>query len=286
MRPNKGSAFIPILLFAFFILSPSLQGADWDNLFKDLFGLKRGPRIEEKFHKLLPLRSGGSFSLSNINGTVSVSTWSREEVEIHAAKSTRYSREQLERVQIEIESSPDSVSVKTVYPKLRNIRVNVEYEVKVPAGVNLERVSSVNGNVDINGPFSNVSASTTNGKVGLRKASGKIHLSTTNGGIEAEEIRGELEAKTVNGSIHLEINGLTDDMRVTTVNGSVSARFYEIEDINANLSVKTVNGRITSDIPVTLKDFRMSRHRLEGQIGAGGPEIYIRTVNGSIRIEK
>lgn len=284
MRSKKVVIFVPLLFFMFFSLSLILQGVDSHSFFKNFFSSFKGPEETEEFYKILPLKPDGSFSLRNVNGTVTITTWSKEKVEIKAVKSTRYSRERLDKVEIEIESAPDFVSVDTVYPKYRNIKVKVSYDVKVPAGVNIEKVSSVNGNVYISGPLGDVTASTTNGKVNLTNASGEISLSSTNGRIEAENIKGKLRAKTVNGSISLEIDSLTDDLTASTVNGSVSAIFSVLKDMNAFLKVKTVNGRISCDFPVTIKNFTMSRRSLEGKIGEGGPQIYLKTVNGSVKI--
>ena len=40
----------------------------------------------EEFHKTYPLSAGGSVSVKNVNGTVKISTWSRNEVDVVAIK--------------------------------------------------------------------------------------------------------------------------------------------------------------------------------------------------------
>lgn len=286
MYLKKYSALIALGLILLFSISPHLCADNKNYFFKDLFSKRKGQRVEERFHKVLPLEPDGYFSLRNVNGTVSIKTWSENKVEINAVKSTRYGRERLSWVKIEISTGNNSVSVETIYPRLRNTRVNVSYNIKVPSGVNLKRITSVNGSIHLTGPFGDVEADTTNGKIICNNAFGNIHLSTTNGGIEVLNIRGKLEAKTVNGSLYLEIDELKADLRATTVNGSIRARFSDQKQINAYLSVRTVNGRISCDFPVTLQNLRMSKHRIEGKIGEGEPEIYLRTVNGSVRLER
>ncbi|MFQ6069984.1 MAG: DUF4097 domain-containing protein [Candidatus Aminicenantales bacterium] len=285
MHGKKFYPIIPLALAMCIPFSLRLQGGD-KNFLDDLFSLRKGPREEERVHKVLPLKPDGFFSLRNVNGTISIETWPKNKVEINAVKSTRYGRKRLSWVKIDIESTPSSVSVETVYPRLKNTRVSVSYTIRVPSGVTLEKVSSVNGNVHLSGPFGDVKAETTNGKIICNDASGNIHLSTTNGGIEAFNIRGAMEAKTVNGSLSLEIKELKNDLRASTVNGSIKAQFPGQRQINAYLSVRTVNGRITCDFPLTLQNLRMSKRRIEGRIGDGGPEISLRTVNGSVRLER
>jgi DUF4097 and DUF4098 domain-containing protein YvlB len=249
-------------------------------------GLAPGAEHQEEFQKVLPLSSQGTFSLKNVNGEVSVSTWKEEKVEIKALKKTNKAAENLEKVKIEVAAAADSVSVDTVYPKLGNTGVSVDYVIKVPEGVNLSGVSSVNGSVDISGPFGRVSAETTNGQVRLENASGDLKLETTNGDVKAINVRGGIAAGTTNGSITLELMKLEGEVTAKTTNGGITLRLSAAEDINAVLDAETVNGSISFDVPVTLQSMNKSRHHLRGQIGSGGPKISLETVNGSIRLTR
>ncbi|MDH7511653.1 MAG: DUF4097 family beta strand repeat-containing protein [Clostridiales bacterium] len=241
---------------------------------------------QEEFTKVLPLSSKGTFSLSNVNGSVVISTWKDEKVEIRALKRTKRSAENLEKVKIEIEATANSVSVKTIYPKRSNTGVSVYYEVKAPEGVNLDKVSTVNGKVRLTGPFGRVLASAVNGGVSAENASGDLSFSTTNGSVEAANIRGGIDANTVNGSISLEVGTVEEGIRAKTVNGGITLRLASAESLNADFFAKTVNGGISVDFPISFQNLSKTRHKLEGQIGKGGPEIYVQTVNGSIHLTR
>ncbi len=285
MFKKKLPALVPISFLMILFLSSSLQAAlvsfDLYDMVSGLFGFEK----TEEFHKTLPLKTEGSFSLNNVNGSISITTWKEEKVEIRATKTTKHDPEKLKEVKIEIESTPDSILVDTVYSKHRNIRVSVYYEVKVPEGINLGKIKSVNGDVTLSGPLGSVKALTTNGRIELEGASGRINLSTTNGAIEASDIRGVLEAGTTNGSIFLGLDTLEDEVKAKTVNGSITLRFKSGR-IDADLEARTVNGKVHLDFPVTFKTIMKSKHSLEGQIGQGGVGISLRTVNGSIKITK
>ena len=285
MLKKKFLTFIPILFLAILFLSSSIQAADLSFKPHDILSGMFGSKKSEEFYKTLPLKADGSFSLKNVNGSITISTWKKEEVEIKAVKTTKRDPKQLKEVKIEIESTPDSIFVDTIYPKRRNIRVSVNYEIKVPEGVNLEKIKTVNGGVILSGPLGDVKASTTNGKVDLEGASGDFYLSTTNGSIGAFDVQGELEAHTTNGSIELEMDTLEDGVKAETVNGSITLRL-RTKKIDADLTARTVNGKIHLDFPVTFKTIQKSKRTLEGQIGQGGVEIHLKTVNGSIRITK
>lgn len=285
---NSKKVFAIILFFALLILFLSSLPftAEASSASSDILSALFGQEESEEFSKVLPLKSSGSFSLKNVNGSITITTWKEDKVDIKALKTTKGDPDKLKEVKIEVEATANSVSVDTIYPRGKNIRVSVKYEVKVPQGVNLGKVKSTNGSVYITGPVGNTNASTTNGKVELDGAKGTISLSSTNGRIEAANIRGELDADTTNGSIVLEMLSFEDTIKAKTTNGSITLRVGSLEKVNADFNARTVNGSISLDLPVTLKSMKKSRRSLEGQIGQGGPEISLRTVNGSIKITK
>lgn len=239
---------------------------------------------QEEFARTIPLSSKGSFRLSNVNGAVTISTWKEAKAEIKALKKTKKSADNLAKVKIEVRDSADAVSVETVYPQHDNTGVSVDYTIRVPEGVRLEDVSSVNGGVSLTGPFSSAAASTTNGDVHIQDASGGLKVETTNGGIEAVKIAGPVDAETTNGGITLELSGLKGDIRAETTNGGITLKLSAGTEINGYLEAETTNGSINVDFPMTLQNLEKSKHHLRGQIGTGGPRLSLETVNGSIRL--
>jgi DUF4097 and DUF4098 domain-containing protein YvlB len=249
-------------------------------------GLTPAPDNQEEFQKTLPLSAAGTFSLKNVNGDVRVSTWKEAQVEVKALKKTRKGAENLQKVKIEVTAAADSVAVDTVYPKHENTGVSVDYDIRVPEGVRLGGVESVNGGVSLTGPFGRVSASTTNGSVDIEDASGTLELETTNGGIHAVRVGGPINAHTTNGDITLELAKLDDEVRAETTNGGITLRLAAGQDINGVLEAETTNGSLSFDIPITVQSLEKSRRHLRGQIGQGGPLISLETVNGSIRLTR
>src|SRR5829696_1975130 len=71
--------------------------------------------LREEFHQTYPLSAGGRVSLSNINGSVRVSAWDRNEVKVDAVKTARR-RDRLAEVKIVVNSDPNSIHVQTEYP--------------------------------------------------------------------------------------------------------------------------------------------------------------------------
>ena len=241
----------------------------------------------EDFSKTLPLKAGERFSLENVNGGVAVSTWKEDKVEIKAVKVARNDEKDLKDVEIRVEQSAGHVSVKAIWPKFRlHFNVNVDFEIKVPEGVILDEVETVNGGVEVTGRYGRAVAGTTNGSVNVEDASGELKASTTNGGIQVSRFEGKLDAETTNGNIRLEGLTFKDGISAETTNGSIMLAIASPESFNANLLARTTNGHITVDFPVTLKNLTQSKHRVEAKIGQGGPEISLETTNGSIKITK
>jgi len=238
-------------------------------------------KYKESFSKTLPLPADGAFSLKNTNGVVRVSTWSQPEVEIKAEKSAGRESD-LERLKIEVESGAREVKVDTIYPRRPFFRGKVTYDVRVPEGARLELVRTTNGNVELTGRYSDVRAGTTNGGVRVEGAEGTLEVFTTNGSIRVQDVVGRVKANTTNGGITLTLKAVKDEIRAGTTNGSITLRVEG--DLNADVVARTTNGRVSTDFPITVQGAISSRRRIEGKIGAGGPQIELHTTNGSIRI--
>ena len=90
--------------------------------------------------------------------------------------------------------------------------------------------------------------------------------------------------ETVNGSVKGRMGnaGWNGILKIASVNGSVE---LEMPDgLSANVDFKSVNGGINSDFPISISGF--VGHSAHGQIGSGGRELEIRTVNGSVTLKK
>lgn len=229
-----------------------------------LVGSAQARPYDQVYEKTMPLAAGGTVRLENVNGTVSVSAWDREEVEIHAVKTARRSSADLNLVDIEVKSTGGRVEVNTRYPSDQGVDVTVEYKIHVPRRVQLESVATVNGNVrvtDVDG-------------------GGQLH--TVNGDVEVYDCSGGFSARTTNGNVREELRGLdAKDLALETMNGSILLALPP--NAGAELDAQSLNGEIRTEEPVLLKG--AARHgSFRGKLGAGGVPLRIRTVNGAIQI--
>jgi hypothetical protein len=221
--------------------------------------------VDQVFDHTYPLSRGGSFSLENVNGSIQVDGWERDEVEIVAVKTAHENPADAERVKIEVEAAKSNVSVHTRYPQNSGVDVAVEYHIHVPYRVLLGGVATVNGSVLIRG------------------VEGNGWLRSVNGNVEVLDSTGRFSAHTTNGNLRLELRRLTDGdpVELSTVNGSVVLAIPS--NARANLDVRSMNGDFLSELPVVAQGAFNSRS-FHGQLGSGGSAVSIRTVNGRIRV--
>jgi hypothetical protein len=218
----------------------------------------------QEITKIFPMRADGLFELNNVNGTVRIEGWDKEEVEVRAVKSTTDNQSLLNLVTIDIEASTDGVSVSTRYPQEEGVEVAVDYIIHVPRHALLSHVNNINGTLRV---FSS-------------EALGDLH--TVNGNIEVYESSGNMHARTTNGNIYVELKHPSDSGAIAeTTNGSVLLAMPA--DMPAELEAKCMNGSFSSELPIVMRGAAQPR-TVHGQLGNGGMPIKLGTVNGTIRV--
>lgn len=233
------------------------------------------------FNERVP--AGEWVRVKNVNGEISVTASSSDRVEIVATK--RWRRGDPKDVRIESRKTGNGGILVCAFwtenascsengyssnnegrNRNRNNDVSVDFEVRIPRGVKVG-MSSVNGQVSVEG------------------ATDEVVASTVNGGVTATSSGGPVVANTVNGSVHARMAKLTgnDDLDFSSVNGTVVAEFGS--DIDANIELSTVNGRFQTDWPVTITG-RVDPRHLRATLGKGGRRIRLSTVNGNVELRK
>ena len=76
------------------------------------------PEVTEEFHQTYPLSASGRVSLSNINGSVHITAWDRNEVKVDAIKRAR-TPERLREAEIKVDANANAVEIETEYPEYR-----------------------------------------------------------------------------------------------------------------------------------------------------------------------
>lgn len=221
--------------------------------------------FSERFERTYPVAASVRVSLSNVNGSVEIAGWDRNQVQVVATKHAD-SKEKLARLRIDVEAGSETVAIKTKLPDWpHNDSGSVEYEIHVPRGAKLDQIHTVNGSVEITGVGDAVHASSVNGQVTGRELTGDIDLSTVNGNVDCEVI--DLAAAR--------------NAKLSAVSGGVELSMPR--DANAHLSAHTVNGTITSNLNLPVKSGFVGSN-LDTTLGSGTTRVELKSVNGGISI--
>ena len=254
----------------------------------------------ETIHRTFDLGAGATVEVHNINGNVRVEAWDESHVDMEAIKKTRYDREALDRIEIDIEQTGNILIITTHNRKysndengsffsrlFRNFSGNnspgsVDYTLKIPYDIEDLVAKSVNGNVDLDGAGGEIEASTTNGSIDIENAIGFVSAHTTNGSVSVDGSPRLREASTTNGDVEVSLaNDISDPVHLRTTNGSI--RIAVDPDLDAYLNLKTTNGSINvSGFRLTVDE--VSKRRVRGMLGDGGIEIDASTLNGGITL--
>jgi hypothetical protein len=280
-------------------------------------------RFREDFHYSWPLDSGARLTVETQNGSVEISAWDKNTIDIAG---TKYASDEslLHDVRIDISHAPDSVRIRTIAPEFFHGNAGAEYTIHVPRRVVLDQIHSSNGALRVDAVEGNArmhtsnggvhltdvhgdaDIETSNGSIDIDNQEGSLRLHTTNAHIKAESRGGRFEAETSNGSIEgrlanlntgwplraettnghidLDVEGGLPDMHLTTSNSSIDLRLPD--SASGRLIADTSHSDISSDFDLTTHGGTISKDHLEGQIGGGGPNIEINTSNGAIHIRK
>jgi DUF4097 and DUF4098 domain-containing protein YvlB len=265
----------------------------------------KNERFQQDFRFSYPLKSGSTFTLENMNGSVDIAGWDREEIEITGTKFAR-TEALRDEIKIDIQHSDNSANIRTLAPSVSNGGLGARFVIRLPRRVTLDRVTTSNGKIhasDIDGGVrvkssngavelsklkGTTDAQTSNGSVEANAIEGAVHLHTTNGHITADGVKGALDVSSSNGSISIGMtDGVEGGLQAKTSNASITVRLPATAP--ARLRVSTSNGNITSAFHTDREGDREERHHLDGNInggGSGSPLINLSTSNGSVRIEK
>ena len=172
-----------------------------------------------------------------------------------------------------------------------DIRIPKRFDVNLTTSGGSIQIADLEGSVEartsggsmrfrtIDGP---VAARTSGGSITIEQCSGETNVRTSGGSIRLNEVGGSVHAATSGGSVKAYISKQPQgDSSFTTSGGSVV--IYLDDHIAVDLEARTSGGRVSSDFDLGPHG-SSERHRLVGELNGGGPELYLRTSGGSIRV--
>jgi DUF4097 and DUF4098 domain-containing protein YvlB len=228
-------------------------------------------KASDEWNRTYTVTKGGAVEIVNVNGPIVVEAATGSQVEIRAtrvarAKSDEEAQALLKKLEIKEDVSPGRVAIQTVIGTGMSFgrrSVNVEYRVRVPAGLQ-------------------VSVKTENGGIGLHDVNGTVAATTTNGGVRGTNVSGAVSAHIVNGGIVMDIARVVGSIELESVNGGI--RLDIPPDLRADVEASAVNGGVSMDDALKLQTSERGRSKIIGKLNGGGARISVTTVNGGVRL--
>lgn len=183
---------------------------------------------------------------------------------------------------------------------LGGIETNVS--IAVPGSVELT-LRTDDGRIEIEDLEGTVRAESGDGRIRVRNLRGRLTLRTWDGTIVARDVDGALEASSEDGSV--EVDGRFDSLRVETADGRLRAVCREGSRVESPWLLRSADGSVTLELPESidasleaiasdgsienrLSGFRgtTGRFRVRGELGEGGHELFVATLDGSIELRE
>ncbi|HSP33667.1 MAG TPA: DUF4097 family beta strand repeat-containing protein [Thermoanaerobaculia bacterium] len=225
-------------------------------------------------HKSARLDANGRLSLELHNGSVTIATWSRPDVDIQARVEAVYevSQSDVNSTEIRVSGSGPSVDITTDYSAINGWGLGifnwgttppVHYTISMPASAQV-KVTAHNASVKVTGLHNDVDVDTHNGPVTVADLDGAARIETHNGGVRVSYSRFGKAA------------------RIETHNGSVDVHLPQSAAFHIDAEGHHLS--FDSDFPATTHGYESSHYT--GDVNGGGPSLRITTHNGSVRVRK
>lgn len=311
MRRRNLLALAPVALL--------LTGCDID----DVSSWGSSDRFKEDFHLNYKVKPGGTLAIDTFNGSIEISSWEKEEVDVNGIKSCS-SEEMLRQLKVEGDQQGNVLRLRAVRPEGKRGGCGAKFIVRLPKRMLLDGIVTSNSSIRVENMLGDARLQSSNGSVKVRGLEGKLEAKTSNASIELSDVQGDFVGRTSNGSINVdhfegsfdattsnahiraEITKMPEGriIKADSSNGNIElslpdykGQAVDVETSNSSITLRlpnaanfdvrasTSNSNISSDFDVTTSG-TIGKHRLEGKVGKGGGPVRVNTSNGSIRLQK
>ncbi len=234
----------------------------------------------EDIHEKVRASPNGKVEIDNLAGSVSITGWDRDEVEITGTLGKGTER-------LDVQEKGDRVIIEVVLPSGRNNRIeSTELNIRVPRGSEVE-VSTVSASIDVSDVDGALELDTVSGAVRVKGEPEEVEIGTVSGRItvEARLERGSFD--TVSGNIEARLD-LTSRSRVDFDSVTGHIELTVPRGLDADFDISTFSGRIDCDFGP--KPRKTSRYvpgaELNFSTGSGGARVSASSFSGRVTIEE
>ncbi len=209
-----------------------------------------------------PLDPNATISVTNRDGAIWIYGANTSEAKIQAIKRA-YTQERLDKIDIDISTTPQQLSIETKYPPASGWSFGdrsgtVDYVIVVPWTCKIERADLANGEVLIESMRGTARANLSNGRMFVHNCFGNVHAHVANGGVDVgfewwEPQPFTIDAEIVNGNAHAYIPGdAALHMIASSLNGHVFSDFVDKQNRQPG-GVRKIDMIVSGPSPAELK---------------------------------
>lgn len=258
----------------------------------------------------LAVSKGTRLTVNNHAGRITVTAWSRNEVQVRSTSEDDDAEIRVEssggevRVSQQMRYGPGEIDVTISVPAWMAVSAQgVESAITVSGIAAPVKARSVEGDVTVSGGADNVSLGSVDGDVRATGVRGNLDIQAVDGDVTVQDLVGTLAVQGVDGDVRLD--GITSpSVRVNSVDGNILFRgaiapsgnyAFKTHDgditirpvgaLNATISVSTWGGEFESAVPVTISGSQEGK-RFSFTLGSGSARIELEAFDGLIRLEK
>jgi hypothetical protein len=210
----------------------------------------------KEVNRTVALSVTGSVTIEAQRGSIHVATWDRTEVEIkvriEAAGSSSFSQRRFDRTGVAIDSTPDSVRIRSNYPPGDCCSWNTGENPDIHYTIRMPRTAQLT----------------------IRD-----HRSQT----DIRDLAGALDVETHRGTVRVEFTAFTANSSVETHRGTVELLLPKDSRFNLETNLDR-KASIDSDFQVLARIGGRRGRTLEGAVNGGGPVLRLSTDKGRIHL--
>jgi hypothetical protein len=220
-------------------------------------------------HRTFPLDSRGHVTIDTYKGSIRVSTWDRNEVDIavRIEEDGDVFAQSVTHADVRFDASPSDVRIAStdhwVFPD--GIAPLYRYTIRMPRAASL-RIKDYKSESDVS------------------DLAGELQIQTYKGSLQLRNHAGGLTVNTYKGDIRADFAAVTAPVRIETYKGDIELRMPRDSRFDLSTELGRRGGDPDNDFAryVRTSNSRDRIHR--SQVNGGGPEVRLRSYKGEFKL--
>ena len=245
---------------------------------------------QKSYNESFDIGNNGRVSVDTYKGSIDVTTWSGNTVEVEAIIESDGNDALVEFTEVRIRKSGKGVYIETDYSEAKKQQKRMKknryslpfvyYTIRMPESAKL-MIDDYKSDIDIEGLNADLSLETYKGEVDVRNVAGELNIETYKGDVRIRDLSGGLIADTYKGSFDVEFTAFTANTVFDTYRGDIEVTLPEGSgfDLDADLGNKG-----DFDASFNVSSLKRSKKQYRGEVQGGGPLLEFDTYRGSLSV--